>query len=251
MADEKPKMRDPELERAKAWWQAHGKPIVAGLGIGLAGVVGFNFWQYHQETQAEQASVLFEELRAVQAEARADEEIDAADDEDEDAEASDESADADGGDESDADDEIDAETAAEIVRLTDSLMNEYADTPYAANAALARAKYEVEDGSLDEAARVLQWVMDNAEDEAFLHVARLRLAAVKLAQDDADGALALLNVQQMSGFESRYFELQGDAHLQKDDKEAARAAYQRGLSSPVPAPAEHVLLRLKLDDLGV
>ncbi len=232
MADEdKPQFAgDPELERAKAWWKDHGRAIVGGAVIGLSAVIGFNYWQHHQETQAETASNLFEQLQyLIQTEAEDD-----ADETDE------------------AETETDSETTAAIQATADELMSAYASTPYAIHAAFALAKLAVDGGDLDRGAQALEWVLANSEDDGLLHIARLRLASVLLATGAADDAVALLQSQigETAGFGTRYNELIGDAYLQKGDTAGARSAYEASVEALPPASAERAVLKLKLDGLG-
>ena len=83
--------------------------------------------------------------------------------------------------------------AAQAQSLAGKLMEEYADTPYAAFAALAVARLEAEGGKLDAAAQRLRWALERA---GFLSggedLVRLRLARVQLAQGQAEQALATL-----------------------------------------------------------
>ena len=239
MADEdKPQFAaDPELERAKAWWKDHGRAIVGGAVIGLSAVIGFNYWQHHQETQAETASNLFEQLQYLiqtESEVEADADADATD-----ADATDET-------------ETDSETTAAIQATADELMSAYASTPYAIHAAFALAKLAVDGGDLDRGAQALEWVLANSEDDGLLHIARLRLASVLLATGAADDAVALLQSQigETAGFGTRYNELIGDAYLQKGDTAGARSAYEASVEALPPASAERAVLKLKLDGLG-
>ena len=64
MADEKyPKFSESDdMARARAFWKESGKSIVFGISLGLAGIVGFNFWKYHEESQGEQASSLYQQV---------------------------------------------------------------------------------------------------------------------------------------------------------------------------------------------
>lgn len=268
MADEnRPQIaRDPELERARAWWQAHGRSIVAGLVIGLAAVVGFNYWQDYQETQAENASVLFERLHevitsAAEAEVETDTGSETAEDETNAAEAdqtNDETNNEsetetavvdDADDESETESESETNPAASIHRIADELMSEYGATPYAAHGAFALAKFSVDNGNLDRAAEALQWIVDNGDD-VVLHIARLRLAAVWLSLGKADSVVTLLDVADTAGFAARYHERVGDARLQTGDIAGARSAYQDSMTALEPDADEHALLKLKLDDLG-
>lgn len=216
-----------EVERAKAWWNANGRAILVGVALGLGAVFGFNYWQNYQQTQAENASLLFDRL------------LDALGDE---AVAGNDAA------EGGADGEGDAGSASAI--LAGDLMGEYARTPYAAHAALAVAKAAVEGGDLPRAVEALRWAVENARDGNLRHVARLRLAAVLLAQGEADAVLELLEVEERAQFAARYYELSGDAHLQKGDVDNARGAYQLSLDSLTPGAVGQRLIQLKRDNLG-
>lgn len=149
-----------------------------------------------------------------------------------------------------------AETAAAIRDTAAELMSDYASTPYAVHAAFALAKLAVDDGDLAPAAQALEWILEHADtgDPVLSHIARLRLASVLLAQSEAGRAIELLRrpaeTGDAAGFAARYDELTGDAHLQNGDPEAARAAYRRGLEQLSAGSIGHVLLKLKLDNLG-
>ena len=260
--------RDPELERVRSWWDEHGKAIVAGVVLGIAGVVGFNYWQHYQQTRAEEASVLFERLRNMLEEAEA--ATEAATEADADTETTDQAdadtdtttdADADTETETttqaDADTEADAdpETSAAIRRLAGDLMADYRATPYAVHGAFALAKFAVDHGDIEGAAEALRWALDNGDDDSLRHIARLRLAMVLLAGGQADEVITLVTVVETAGFTARYQELEGDAHLQKGDADAARSAYRRSLAAlpqaALPQAAqERALVKLKLDQLG-
>ena len=232
--------QDPELERARTWWREHGRPIVAGLAIGLSAVAGFNFWQNHQETRAENASVLFERLRSVI--------------ESEDAEkaAVETDTETETETETNTETETESENVAAIQSISEELMSDYDATPYAVHGAFALAKFSVDNDDFDRAAQALQWIVDNGEDDALRHIARLRLATVWLAQGEAESVVTLLDVAEPAEFTARYHELTGDALLQTDDIDGARSAYQRGINAleENDAASGRILLQLKLDNLG-
>ncbi len=64
MADEKiPRLSESDdVARARAFWNENGKSIIFGIGLGLAGIAGFNFWDYHKQSQGEQASSLYQQV---------------------------------------------------------------------------------------------------------------------------------------------------------------------------------------------
>ncbi len=72
MADEKiPRFSESDdVARARAFWNENGKSIIFGIGLGLAGIAGFNFWEYHKQSQGEQASSLYQQVLAEAADAQ-------------------------------------------------------------------------------------------------------------------------------------------------------------------------------------
>lgn len=224
---------DSDLQRAKVWWKEYGRALVGGAVLGLLAVVGFNYWQHREQTQAETASNLFEDLRDLVA-------VEAA------AAAADEAAEA-------AENEpAESEVAEAIEATADRLMTDYPSTPYATHAAFVLAKHFVESGQLDQAGQALQWILDNTEDSALLHIGRLRLASVLLAKEETDSAISLLQAQvnDTAGFTALYNELAGDAYLQKGDIVGARSAYQSSMEQLPPGSVGRFLIKLKLDGLG-
>ena len=53
---------EEQVEDLKKWWSENGKGLLAGLAVGLAAVVGWSSWQTWQRTQAELASVRYEQI---------------------------------------------------------------------------------------------------------------------------------------------------------------------------------------------
>lgn len=224
---------DSDLQRAKVWWKEYGRALAGGAVIGLFAVVGFNYWQHREQTQAETASNLFEDLRDLVA-------MEAA------AAAADEAA------EADENEAAESEAAEAIEATADRLMTDYPSTPYAAHAAFVLAKHFVESDQLDQAGRPLEWIIDNTEDSALQHIARLRLASVLLAREETDSAISLLQAQvnDTAGFTALYNELAGDAYLQNGDPVGARSAYQSSMEQLPAGSVGRFLIKLKLDGLG-
>lgn len=202
---------DQQIEQIKRWWSENWKSLVAGLVIGLGGIFGWQGYQHHQKTQAAQASQMFEDMKNFLKEQKLDE----------------------------------ANAAA------DQLVKEYAGTPYAVSAALKMAQQDVEHDKLDDAAKRLQWVMDNSKDAGMVPLARLRLAKVRWQQQKPDDALKLLDADQ-GHYVALFDELRGDIKLSQGDRTAARAAYEKALQEGAnpAAPEQQSGLQHKLDDLA-
>ncbi len=201
---------DDDVARARAFWNENGKSIMAGILIGLGGIVGFNYWNSYQQNHGEDASVLFDKLRSGQ------ENID-------------------------------------LSSIADELKENYQSTAYADLAAFAMAKHYVENGELDAAAAELNWVIENAKDAGIMHISRLRLASVLLAQQKPEKTLEILTAVEKSSFASRYHELAGDAYVlrgQDGDSKLADNEYRKSLDTLPAGSSNAGLIQLKLDNLG-
>lgn len=200
---------EQQAEALKQWWRENGKSLIAGVVIGIGGIVGWQGWQSYEREQAEAASVAFDTFRASLGR---------------------------------------VEGAA---AQGDRIIEEWPASTYATLTSLALASFAAEKDDLPKAAGHLQWVIDNTEEPAFVDLARSRLARLKLAQDDAEGALALVSGEAPAGFESIFAELKGDALLKKGDKQAAAEAYDEALATLDEGSLYRGELQMKRDDLGV
>ncbi|MEW6353019.1 MAG: tetratricopeptide repeat protein [Pseudomonadota bacterium] len=201
-----------QIEQLKKWWKENGKSVIAGVVIGVSVLFAAWAWRDHTRTQAEAASAEYQLLI---------------------------------GDVEKGDARAGLERAARI-------RNQYGDTPYAVFAALAMAKFELEQGNAQAAVTHLQWALSNAEEDSLRHIARLRLARVMIDSDQAAAALKLVSDVQPGGFLSAYEEVKGDAYMKTNQPDAAHAAYTRALAAlgEESDPEQRELLQMKLDDLG-
>ncbi len=137
--------------------------------------------------------------------------------------------------------------------LVDELQEKYTSTAYAELATFAKAKQLVEKNNLESAAQELTWVINNSTNFGFQQIARLRLASVLLAQNNPEQALEMLKLADNSSFESRYYELIGDAYAQRNqegDREQAKNEYRKSLETMSPGTANAKWVQLKLDNIG-
>lgn len=199
---------EAEIENIKRWWKENWKSLTAGLVIGLGAIGGYEGYRRYQLAQASQASQIYEDLKAAAT----------------------------------------ANKADEAIALGDTLVKNFAKTPYASGAALRMAQLSVEQGKLDDAAKHLQWVADNSKDDGLRELAQLRLARVLWQQKKVEDALKLTEGEH-GAYAAMFSELRGDIKLSQGDRAAARAAYEAAVKA-TDAAADSTGLQRKLDELA-
>ena len=131
-----------------------------------------------------------------------------------------------------------------------TLIDNYASTPYATLAAFALAKQAVEASDTATAKTHLQWILDNTRQDQFQHTARLRLARVMISANEIDAAANLISNIKTDAYAPLYAELQGDIAFVRGDKSAARAAYKSALEAIKNDPGLTTAIQQKLDDVA-
>jgi predicted negative regulator of RcsB-dependent stress response len=197
-----------QVEALRKWFRENWLALVLGVGLGLGSLFGYRFWQDQVTAKAEAAADLY--AAALGALATAD--------------------------------------MTRIETLRKQLQDEYPTTPYAALAALAEANLRTGRDELAAARELVDWTLAHAKQAELLSVARLRQARLLLAEEQADAALAALDVVQAQPFAAQVAELRGDIHRQRGDRAAAAEAYRRALEA---GGDNRGLVRMKLDDLGI
>lgn len=182
-----------QVEQLRAWWSEYGGYVIGGLGLGIALLVGWNYWQ-NSKLEAELAgSAMYESLTNHVVEGKLEE--------------------------------------AEIVAA--DLAATYANTPYAGQAKLAMARLYMDQNRDQDALDTLQELLDSNADEELKGIARARLARILLYQGNAQAVVDLLEGQESAAFAAIYNDLLGDAYEALGRPEDARTAYQAVILDPL------------------
>ncbi|MDQ2971439.1 MAG: tetratricopeptide repeat protein [Rhodanobacteraceae bacterium] len=202
-----------QSEQVRKWLRENGLSIVIGVVLALALIFGWRQWQAHRAIHGAQAAERYAALQTALASGQ----------------------------------------SAQVDSAAATLEKDYADSPYAALGAAARADLAVGQGRLDEAHAAMQWAVDHEKTAALLSLYILRLARVELAQDKAKQALAHLDSMPARDYRAMAQELRGDALLKLGHATDARNAYAAALTalSKDAAPGQRQLLQMKLDDLAL
>lgn len=202
---------EEELAQIKDWWKRNGKPLLTGGALALAVVSGWQAWQHYRNSQAQDASMVYQQLLEFSLAPKPD--------------------------------------AAKVAELNQKLQSNYAGTHYAQYGRLFVAKVAVESGRLDDAAAELQAIVDKPADETLGELARQRLARVRAAQGKVEEGLKLLDGKVDPAFMAGREEVKGDLLIQLGDTDKARAAYESAKAA-LSDEAALGTLQMKLDDLA-
>jgi predicted negative regulator of RcsB-dependent stress response len=189
---------EEQLDAVKRWWKENGQSTIVGLVVGIAIVLGWNFWQDHKKEQAAQASALYGQLIQAVTE--------------------------------------DKKDSAE--KLAERIQQQYPKTEYAAYSGLLLAKIKVQQGDPVKAQAILKGIAAGSNKEliniAKIRQVRLMLASGEYEQglqliNDVDPATS-------SSFSGNYDELVGDLYVALDRLDQARTSYQKALENGYRSP---------------
>lgn len=210
---------DETLDQLKTWWQRYGTPVLLSIAAVLLSYAGWNWWSGKRAADAGAAQVLQQQMISAMQRVGGNPDDKAAN--------------------------------TDLQRIGRQLIDEYDNTPYATDAALLLARRAVEAGDLPEAAKQLQWVLDNSSAKDAQLLAKTRLARVLAAQKKTDEALALLQEVDDPSLAPLVDEARGDILLAKGDRAKATEAYRAADAALAARNETHPLLDLKLADVGI
>lgn len=182
---------EEQVKAIKDWWKENGRSVIAGVVIGVAGLVGWKGWNAYQEQQSLAASDRYQAMRA----------------------------------------SIMAQNLEAVVQQASELRDNYASTPYASLGALLLAKAKAEQGNDAAVVENLQWVIDNGKQATLQTIAKLRLARVYIAQNELDKAQKLLDQPYPQAYQSLQAEVRGDLLVGRGDITAAKVAYDEAIAT--------------------
>ena len=199
-----------QIEQIRSWWSEYGGYVIGGVGLGIAILVGFNYYENSKLEAQLAGSAMYETLTGHVV----DGDLDAAE------------------------------------QVADTLAADYGSTAYAAQAKLALARLYMDKNRDQDAADVLQELLDSDADIALKHLGRTRLARILLYQGHSQEAVDLLEGQESEAFGAIWNELLGDAYRELGRYQEAAEAYQNVMLNPMAqATVDPRLVQWKLLDL--
>jgi len=203
-----------QIDELKAFWAKYGNGILAALIVALLAVAGVRGWKWYESRQATAAAGIYSELTHA----------------------------------------VENRNIEQVKQRSEDLLKQYGDTAYGQMAGLMTARAYADAGDMAGAKNALQWVVDNAEDEEFKNLARLRLAGLLLDEKSFDHALKLLDPAQAGKMTPEmagaFADRRGDVKLGQGDKAAARGEYEKALQTLPQSSPLRQLVQIKLDAVG-
>lgn len=202
-----------QIDTLKTWWKMYGNLVTGVVVAASIGVIGWQGWNWHQRSQAAQASAIYGVLE--QAVAMRD--------------------------------------GQKVKSAAGELAEKFGGTTYAWLGALVAARQSFDAGDLKTAKAQLTWAADNARDEvkdlARLRLAAVLLdeKAYDEALKQLDAAHAAAFAARFLELKGDVLAAQGKV---AEARTAYKAALDKGEAGPGPGGAGRELLRQKLDSLG-
>lgn len=199
-----------QMDALKAFWGQYGNLITWLLVLALGAYSAFNGWQWWQRDQGAKASAIYHELERAAT----------------------------------------AGDSARAARVFADLKDRYSRTVYAEQAGMLAARLHHEKAEIDAARAALAWVAENAREDAYRDLARIRLAGLMVDAKQYDEALKQLDGIKTATFAALAADRRGDALLAKGDRDGAIKAYESAWKT-WPAEVEYrQFVEAKLTTLG-
>lgn len=195
----------------KTLWQRYGKIALFTVFLMLLASVSVQYFNNKSDKHAEEASVVYEKMMA----------------------------------------NIKKEDFVAAKTEADSLMNQYAKTPYSALAALMMSRVSVDKNDPKQAIELLNIALALGKKGPLEDIARIRLARVLLSEARYQEALAVLpDENKETGYTTLYEEVRGDIYFKQNELKKAKEAYAKAIKAAPPG-VPLTSLQLKFTDLNV
>jgi len=199
-----------QLDQLKHFWKQYGNLITWVLVIVLAGFAAYNLWNIWQRKQAANASAMYDALDRAAQGADMD----------------------------------------KVASIFGDLKKDYPGTTFAEQGGLLAAKVQFDKNQPDNARASLAWVAENAKEDEYKTIARLRLAGLLMDEKKYDDALKQLDGATSKDFEALVADRRGDVLLAQGKKDDAKAAYLKAWAAMDPTVEYRRLIDAKLTAMG-
>lgn len=190
---------EQQVAALKAWWKENGNATLIGLGLGIAVILGWNYWQDYKRGQAEQAADLYGQLLK----------------------------------KAEVPDQYES-----VIKLDEQMASRFGGSDYALFSDLMMAKAKVAHGDLAGAKTILEKVAATGNKE-LANIATIRLVHLLMANKEYEQGLKLINdidPAKSASFSSQYDELIGDLYVALDRVDQARTSYANAMRDSQQSP---------------
>jgi predicted negative regulator of RcsB-dependent stress response len=200
-----------QLDELKHFWSRYGNLITWILIAVLGSLAAWNGYAYWRKNQAAQSAVMFDEMEK----------------------------------------SLQSADLSKVERTFNDMKERFPASTYTQQAALQLAKMAADTQKTDTAKAALQWAADNASDEGYASVARLRLASLHMETKALESALKVLEDVKSPAFKALVDDRKGDIWMLEGKKTEAKAAYLQAFSALEERSEYRRLIRVKLNALGI
>ena len=198
-----------QAELIKNWLKENSKFLVGGVVLGVSGFFGIQFLQQNKLKEAEMASQLYSEIEFA----------------------------------------VKQQRLTQAQTLLQKMDSDFANTPYQDQGHLFMAKLFMDSVDYENAIIQLEFLVENSIDESLKHIARIRIARIRLQQNLYDEALQVLQTESMGSFEAKYEEIRGDIFSKQGQFSEAQAAYLKAMDLLLPGEFDYEYIQMKFKDI--
>lgn len=188
---------EQQIEALQKWWKANGTASLIGLGIGLAAIMGWNYWLDYEKEQNAKASTVYDQLLK----------------------------------------NVNDNKIAEIDAVANKIKTEFGSTEYAIYSTLLQAKTKVDLGDIQGAKALLEGVASQSGDLSQLATVRLvRLYLATGEYEKGLELISKVDSKAAASFSDNYDELVGDLYVALDRIDEARTSYEKAVRNGYQSP---------------
>jgi predicted negative regulator of RcsB-dependent stress response len=200
-----------QLDQLKAFWKQYGNLISSALIVVFGSIAAYNGYQYWQRSKALQASTMYDEVERA----------------------------------------VNSGDTTKMERAFGDMKDKFGGSIYADQAALLVARELQDKGKPDSAKAALGWVAENASDDSYKSIAKLRLAAVLVEAKAYDEALKQVDGSFPKEFAALVADRRGDIFMAQGKKAEAKTEYEKAYKAFEERNEYRRLVEVKLNALGV
>jgi len=200
-----------QSELVRSWLRNNSGALAGGLIVGLAAILGWQWWQHNQSQHRHDAATAYQALQQV----------------------------------------VERKDAAAVDQMAGELGSRYANTPYGMLGLLQQADQKLSAGDADGAQAALKEAARVAQDPALAALAQVRLARIQLGAGKAQDALDSLAKVPAGSYAGLAADVRGDALRALGRSADAQAAYEEALGALETGAPNRTIIEMKLADMGV